>query len=84
MLRPAKPRSAGSSVTEATIVMSTARDTVKAKPLRAACPTSTMPSMETRTVRPARTTARPAVAIAVSVASRGSCPRPGCCGTGSR
>ena len=56
------------------MVTSTASDTVKAKPLRAAWPTSRMPSMETRTVSPANTTARPAVAIALSVARRGSCP----------
>ena len=38
MLRPAKPRSAGRSVTEASMVSSTASDTVKAKPLRAPGP----------------------------------------------
>ena len=59
------------SVTEASMVSSTASDTVKAKPLRAAWPTSRMPSMETSTVSPANTTARPAVAIALSVARRG-------------
>jgi hypothetical protein len=35
---------------------------------------SSMPSIEMTTVQPANITARPAVPIAVSVASRGSCP----------
>ena len=38
MLRPAKPSSAGSSVSEATMVTSTANDTVKAKPFRDGLP----------------------------------------------
>ena len=74
MLRPVKPSSAGSSVTEAVMTSSTASDTVKAKPFREARPTSRMPSIETMTTRPANTTARPAVAIAPTVARRGSWP----------
>ena len=74
MLRPAKPSTAGSSVTEAAMTTSTASTTVKAKPVMAGWPISRMPSIETTTVRPANSTARPAVAIAVRVARRGSCP----------
>ena len=65
MLRPVNPSSAGSSVTEATMTSSTASDTVNANPFRDARPTSRMPSIETITTRPANTTARPAVAIAL-------------------
>ena len=74
MLRPAKPRTAGRRVTAAVMVTSTARTTVKANPFMAGWPISRMPSIETITVRPANSTARPAVAIAVEVASRGCCP----------
>ena len=74
MLRPAKPSSAGSSVNDAVMVTSTNSDAVKAKPARAGWPTRRMPSIATTTVRPANTTARPAVAIAVRVACRGSRP----------
>ena len=52
MLRPAKPSRAGSSVSDATMVTSTASDAVKAKPFSAGWPTSRMPSIETTTVRP--------------------------------
>ena len=48
---------------------STANDTVKANPFKEASPTSRMPSIETMTTRPANTTARPAVAIAPTVAA---------------
>ena len=74
MLRPAKPSRAGSSVSEAIIVTSTASDAVKANPFSEGRPTSRMPSIETITMRPANTTARPAVAIALNVARRGSWP----------
>ena len=69
MLRPVNPSSAGSSVTEAVMTSSTANDTVNANPFRDARPTSRMPSIETMTTRPANTTARPAVAIALTVAA---------------
>ena len=71
MLRPAKPRMAGSSVTDAAMTTSTASTTVKANPFMAGCPISRMPSIEMTTVRPANSTARPAVAIAVRVARSG-------------
>ena len=74
MLRPAKPRMAGSRVTDAAITTSTASTTVNANPFMAGWPISRMPSMEMTTVRPANSTARPAVAIAVCVAPRASWP----------
>ncbi len=74
MLRPAKPRMAGSSVTDAAITTTRASTTVKAKPFMAGWPISRMPSIEMTTVMPAKSTARPAVAMAVSVALRGSWP----------
>ena len=55
------------------MVTSTASETVKANPFNDGKPTNKMPSIETMTVRP-NTTARPAVAIALSVARRGSWP----------
>ena len=74
MLRPAKPRAAGSSVTEAAMTISRVSTTVKANPVIAGCPISSRPSIEMTTVMPANSTARPAVVIAVWVARRGSCP----------
>ena len=65
---------AGSSVSDAATVTRTASTTVNANPFMAGWPISRMPSIETTTVIPANRTARPAVAIAVEVARRGSCP----------
>ena len=61
-------------VTVAAMMTSTATTTVKANPVMAGWPISRMPSIETTTVMPANRTARPAVAIAVSVARCGSWP----------
>ena len=72
---PVNPRTAGSNVSDAPTMTITASTTVKANPFMDGWPISRMPSMETTTVRPAKRTARPAVAIAVVVARRGSCPR---------
>ena len=83
MLRPVKPSSAGSSVTEAAMTTSTASDTVKANPVRDGWPTSRMPSIETMTVRPANTHGPPGGRDRGQrwpVAAPG--PRRGCCGTG--
>ena len=74
MLRPAKPRMAGSSVIVAAITTRTASTTVKANPFMAGWPMRRIPSMEMTTVMPAKRTERPAVDIAVCVAPRGSWP----------
>jgi hypothetical protein len=61
-------------VRDASIVIRTASETVNAKPFSARWPTRMMPSIETMTTEPAKTTALPAVATALRVARRGSCP----------
>ena len=66
---PAKPMSAGRSVSEATIVMATVTAAPVASPLMNASCITNMPSSEMTTVRPAKSTARPAVSIARTVAS---------------
>ena len=66
---PAKPSSAGSSVSEATSVIATTTAMPMARPeTKLSCMIS-MPSSEMTTVVPANTTARPAVSIAISVES---------------
>ena len=68
--RPNAPSSAGRSVSEPTIVSSTASAAAIAGPLRNEMPSSTMPSRATTTVEPANSTERPAVSMAVRVAAR--------------
>ena len=65
---------AGSRVSDAATVTSTASTTVNANPFMAGWPISRMPSIETTTVIPANRTARPAVPIAVEVAPSGVLP----------
>ena len=65
----AKPSRAGSSVTEATMVASTVRAAPMARPVTKARPITNMPHSEMTTVVPANSTARPAVLMAVAVAS---------------
>jgi hypothetical protein len=74
MLRPAKPRTAGSSVTDAHMMTRTTRTAENARPGVNGWFISSMPSSEMTTVMPANITARPAVAIEVSTARRGSWP----------
>ena len=66
---PAKPRRAGSSVSEATAVTATTVAAAAASPVTNARPMRTMPSSEMTTVVPANATARPAVSRATTVAS---------------
>ena len=68
--RPNAPSRAGRSVSEPTIVNSTASAAAIAGPLRNEMPSSTMPSSATTTVEPANSTERPAVSMAVRVAAR--------------
>ena len=70
----ANPRNAGSSVTDAIIVINTVMAAPVARPLMNARPMMYMPSSEMTTVNPANTTARPAVSRAVTVASSGDWP----------
>jgi hypothetical protein len=74
MLSPAKPRSAGRSVSEATTVRSTIVAAAMARPWMNAIPISNMPRKETTTVTPAKATARPAVSMAMATASSVVCP----------
>ena len=69
-----KPSIAGSSVTDAIIIVSTAREPATARPDTNFSPTRNMPSSEIITVVPANRTARPAVSSAVAVAVSGSWP----------
>lgn len=71
---PAKPSSAGSSVTEATIANSTAKIALTAMPLTKEMPMMNRPSIEMHTVIPAKSTARPAVVSAVAHASSDDAP----------
>ena len=70
----AKPSSAGSSVIDASIVTATVLAAPMPSPDTNARPINNMPSNDTTTVMPANTTARPAVSIAVNVASSKLCP----------
>ncbi len=60
---PAKPRSAGSRVRDATAVTATTVAAAAASPVMNARPMRTMPSSEMTTVVPANATARPAVSM---------------------
>jgi hypothetical protein len=71
---PANPSNAGSSVTEATMVSSTAMMALTAMPLTKEMPMMNRPSMEMHTVTPAKRTARPAVVRAVAHASSDDAP----------
>ena len=75
MWLPAKPSSAGSSVSAASTATSTAVDVPIARPWRNDMPISSMPSSEIITVQPAKATARPAVPNASTIAASPSRPR---------
>ena len=72
---PTKPSSAGSSVTDASMVNNTVIDAPIAKPFMNDTPMINMPNSEMTTVVPAKITARPAVLIASAVASAQVLPR---------
>ena len=72
---PRRPRSAGSTVSDPTIAMSTTRIAPKPIETKSPEPESVMPAQATATVRPETSTARPEVAAAACSASRGSRPR---------
>ena len=74
MRSPAKPSRAGSRVSDATTVMATMTAALTARPWMKATPITTMPRNDTTTVTPAKATARPAVSIAIEVASSEVCP----------
>ena len=78
MLSPAKPRSAGSSVIDATTVTATVSEAVMPRPPTNPMPMSSMPSSEITTVTPANTTERPAVSMAIATDSRPSWPAWSC------
>ena len=71
MLRPTKPSSAGSSVTDANIVVSTPIEMPMATPRIIDVFISSRPSTEMTTVVPANSTARPAVSSACTTAAFG-------------
>ena len=71
MLRPTKPSSAGSSVTDASIVVSTPIEMPMATPRMIDVFMSSRPSTEITTVVPAKSTARPAVSTRVHDAAFG-------------
>ena len=64
MFVPTNPSSAGSSVTDATIVMNTPIAIAMATPRMTDWPMNSSPRIETRTVVPAKSTARPEVSTA--------------------
>ena len=74
MLRPTKPSSAGSSVTDASIVVSTPIAMPMATPRMIDVFISSRPSTEITTVVPANSTARPAVSSACTTLRSGSSP----------
>ena len=74
MLWPTKPSRAGRRVSAPAMTSRTARIDPTAKPSMDGCCTTNSPSREITTVLPAKSTARPAVAIATTAASRGSRP----------
>ncbi len=71
MLRPTKPSSAGSSVTDANMVVSTPIEMPIATPRITDVFISSRPSTEITTVVPAKSTARPAVSSACTTAALG-------------
>ena len=69
--RPAKPSSAGSSVSDAATVMATTDGRADGQALHERdTPMSSMPSSEMTTVMPANSTERPAVSMAIATDSR--------------
>ena len=66
---PTFDRRAGSSVSDASIVSSTAMADDTARPVRNPTPSTSIPSSATITVMPANRTARPDVSIAATTAS---------------
>ena len=74
MLRPTKPSTAGNSVIDATIVMSTPSEIAMATPRLLDSFMSSRPRIEIITVVPAKRTARPAVSTARTTAPSGSSP----------
>ena len=74
MARPAKPRTAGSRVIDATITTATVTEVPTAMPFTKSTPMRNRPSNEMITVQPAKTTARPAVSMARTTACSGSKP----------
>jgi hypothetical protein len=75
ILFPKSVSSAGSRVSEATIVSSTVTATAVTVPWNAAMPSVNMPSSAMITLAPANSTERPAVSSAVAVACARSAPR---------
>ena len=71
----ANPSNAGSNVIDATIVTATVVAAPTPRPDTNCRPMSSMPNSDTTTVRPAKTTARPAVSIAPTAASSNDLPR---------
>jgi hypothetical protein len=65
---------AGSSVSEAAMVMATTTAAPTARPVTKLMPITSIPSSEMTTVVPAKVTARPAVSMATSVARATSMP----------
>jgi hypothetical protein len=76
MRSPYFDSSTGSTVTAATIVISTPSEAATARPRSNAIPSVNIPSSAMITVQPANRTARPAVSIAPTVAA--STPSPAC------
>ena len=74
ILVPTHPRSAGSSVSEPRIIISTPMAEAMATPVTKLRPMRVSPSSEMITVMPAKSTARPLVSIDSATAS--STPRP--------
>ena len=74
MLPPMKPSMAGSRVSAASMVMTTPAAAAIPRERLTSRPTTSRPRTETTTVVPANSTARPAVSMAVTTASTGSCP----------
>ena len=75
MWLPAKPSSAGSSVSAARTATRTAVDVPMARPWKNDIPISSMPRREIITVQPAKATARPAVPNASTIAASLARPR---------
>ena len=79
MLLPTKPSTAGSSVTAASIVISTPSEMPIARPCTAGTSISSIPSTAMTTVVPANTTERPAVSSASTTALSGWWPSRSAC-----
>ena len=71
---PTKPRTAGNSVIEASIVTTTASEAPMARPRTKLMPIANMPSSETTTMQPANTTALPDVTIERTTARSAGMP----------